>query len=135
MSKQRPFEKGDLAISKTHGIGVTQYIDENCPTILFKNKMVAFWERGFLSIDDEKPDIVCIRKPRKGNTESRAIVAMSGRLYHKSLLSFLKAWIYFCGEKDRDLAIKNYWETRKKGGFNEQNANYLHFVKAKAMLR
>jgi len=115
----RPFEVGDLVVSKTYGVGVILYIDERCPSVFFSEieKKVTFWENGSLSIHEVKPDIRCIRKPRPENPESRAIVAMlknNVRTIKKTCNRFrpvenkhqdkIEKLIYFCATQEIALA-------------------------------
>ena len=66
----RPFEKNDLVVSESHGSGEVTYIDSDCVRFLFLSCVSC------VTYHNNYDDIKTIRKPRKGNAESRAIVAM-----------------------------------------------------------
>lgn len=140
----RPFELDDLVISK-NGTGIV--------TGLVANKRAVSCEFGentsyyslktgkecqFSSaIDwDDGDEIKHIRTPRKGSKEARDIVAMLGRYQHKSLSSMLKVYTDL-REKPETIEERTrlYWEIRKRGFFNEQSQTYLHFQRAKSMLK
>ena len=88
----RPFEVGDLIISKRYGNGFGVVVSisdsEKSGKAVFDGtdyEKVFLTETGiFKYFDLEK--IKTIRRPRKGNAESRAIVAMLARNVHKKAL-------------------------------------------------
>jgi len=139
MSK-RLFEKGDLVVSKTYGVGVVHGSNTareiKNPTIDFDGQYVTFYGDGRLCKSDEKPDIVCIRKPRKGSAEARDIVAMLAREYRKVFIHNLQVAI------SNDLFVddgseyeKEFWRLVKKGTRFSGVIQKKLYDKAKSMLK
>jgi len=134
MSNQRPFAVGDLAVSKTYGVGIvhggvkTAWKIKN-PTIDFGGQYVTFYGDGRLCMSDEKPDIVCIRKPCKGNAESRAIVAMLLRRFRKFVRFYIFVSCGFQRPNDNE-QIKHYYAHWK-----EHHYLYRCYDTAKSMLK
>ena len=146
MSNQRPFEIGDMLIIETPSMIIDnppppeKYTAE-CSKV-FSDGMIrvrynsyinnhdctVIFDRDGNAIDGHDR-IVVIRKPRKGNAESRAIVAMLAREYHNYLLYTLEIWR---GLTAQDIGAKQYWVQRKKGAFNIKGRT---FEKAKSMLQ
>lgn len=128
MSKQRPFEKGDLVFSKKYGAGIVVSIKDNTGGIDFQSgekKMIYSLESGVLAFSNF--DVIkAIRQPRKGNAESRAIVAMLAREKRITLIDMSRHYT----EEGREGA---YWEKRKSD--NNRWDCGRHYQKAKSMLK
>ena len=91
MSNKKQFEVGDLVIVNNRGIhksGNIIRINEYRMVVVFRNNPVGVCYilntlRCSAAKNSNCHKITCVRKPRKGNAESRAIVAMLARRYRK----------------------------------------------------
>ena len=91
MRNKRPFEVGDLVVVNNRGRhknGNIIRIDKHRMLVVFRNNPVGvYYILNTLRCSENKNSnchkITCVRKPKKGNAESRAIVAMLARRYRK----------------------------------------------------
>jgi len=119
----RPFEVGDMVISKRFGICYVSRITTNVVKVKSKDDDLFFGTDGrFLEYEIE-PDIVTIRTPRKGSKEARDIVAMLARSYHKNIIKDWKK-----GNLKKKLPLKSVYKSWTVSGRNT-------YEKAKSMLK
>ena len=79
----RPFEIGDMGITKSFGAGTVlkKRIDE--VVIRTSDDEIIFDLDGYFLVNEKEPNIKTIRKPRAGSKEARDIVAMLAKEYRK----------------------------------------------------
>jgi len=124
----RSFEVGDLVVSRQLGVG--KFIGKIgflfCAE--FKNGEYCFDGNGKgLHYD---VSIKHIRKPRPGNTESRAIVARLAKDYHKIFLHNL-----YHHRSDGKEAEKKYWQGVKDGSRLKTVHATIIYKREKSMLK
>lgn len=122
----RPFSIGDLVVLRN---GFTGRISSSQSAGYI---LVVIGSTNYQVMDCE---IKTIRKPREGSKDSRAIVAMLARRYHKTLSNIIGVWLEFTEKGDKDETMRDYWTKRKGGAFNTFNENCLCYLKAKAMIK
>ena len=126
----RPFEVGDLVMS-TIGIGVVVSFYKNKKVVEVEINENTYYfsiatgkECNFSSaVEFDDGEIKTIRHPRKGNAESRAIVAMLARRYKNAVI---KNWKKVKSKKDTSLhIIYKSWDVSGRDSYK----------KAKSMLK
>lgn len=82
----RPFEIGDLVVSRKFGTGTVKELGNNTGKIIFESgveKIIYSLKDGLLALSGYDK-IIHIRRHRKGSKEARDIVARLARRYKKS---------------------------------------------------
>jgi len=120
----RPFEVDDFVVLSDGRIGhVTGIISDKFEVVINENnRELIHFDLDCHALNDIELTIKTIRKPRKGNAESRAIVAMLASEYRQYLNNKLRAHLKF------KAAIPEI----KKACYNDKS--FILYMKAKAML-
>jgi len=133
---------GDLVIVNNRGKrknGKIIRIDKHRMLVVFGNNPVGvYYILNTLRCSENKNSdchkITCVRKPRKGSAEARAIVAMLAKRLQLHYYDVYDYWMDNAINGDKKQAEKEYWHERKNGMFNGHDS-FVCFQKAKSMLK